>query len=766
MAFGQKIYELKKIWNNSARSNKILNAGRSSWIINILTFIGLWVPPAFYGYAQEFEINNFGPNSYRAASDNYQGIESKNGTWYFANENGVLEYDGSRWELITIKDYSSVHALLETESGKMYVGGNNEFGYIEKDSLDSFAYTSLRHLVNMDDPISEVWNIISLGKDIYFECREKIIRYDGKKAFEIDITEGYIFKIDHFLYASIHNRGLVKIENDTYSMIDPAFNFPNDGAFRAYPMINSTGTLPPGHLLTTAFHGIYRFDHETGIVEPWPTEIDELLRKEGLADMITWRDSLYAVTTLSAGLVFLDKYGRVQKALGEDAGIADTGDQIKTLFDELDPKIEGLINEENGLPTNQLRALFQDQRGNIWISSLYGISYLKWPGTFNEDYEAKTVLQDVMLTSPDASDKRSVEFRFATPGYDRSDLEYSFYLEGFEETWLPWTDAVEKEYTNLDGGLYDFHVKARTYDGFETAEVTYSFFIPTPWYKNSWTYLFGFSVLSTLVFLGVRYRTTRLKKMNRRLERIIENRTRELMMQKEQLKVANEELMIINTELDNFVYRSSHDLVAPLKSLKGLVNLARHEKPSEIQTTYLKMMESSIGKLEDFIKSIMEYSMNVKKEIEKETINLDNVLEDILSELKFFDKADRVKVVKKFDKQVCLATDPERLKIVLSNLVTNSIKYHNYEQNLPLIEIDAFGERDHFKITVADNGMGIEDQYLDKIFDMFFRASSTSDGSGLGLYIVKDTLAKIKGDIAVHSTYGEGTTFTISLPQN
>ena len=177
-------------------------------------------------------------------------------------------------------------------------------------------------------------------------------------------------------------------------------------------------------------------------------------------------------------------------------------------------------------------------------------------------------------------------------------------------------------------------------------------------------------------------------------------------------------------------------------------------------------MESSIGKLEDFIKSIMEYSMNVKKEIEKETINLDNVLEDILSELKFFDKADRVKVVKKFDKQVCLATDPERLKIVLSNLVTNSIKYHNYEQNLPLIEIDAFGERDHFKITVADNGMGIEDQYLDKIFDMFFRASSTSDGSGLGLYIVKDTLAKIKGDIAVHSTYGEGTTFTISLPQN
>ncbi len=717
-------------------------------------------------FAQEFEINNFGPNNYRAASDNYYGIESQEGIWYFANENGVLEYDGSAWNLITIKDYSSVHSLCETADGRIYTGGNNEFGYLQKDSLNNFSYSSLRHLIDTEDPISEIWNIILLGNDIYFECREKIIRYDGQKAHEIRMTDGYIFNIEDKLYASVYNEGLVRVESDTYSLVDPDFNFSNDGAFHAYPMIGSDPDTDHDYLLITAFNGIFLFNSEVGSARPWPTEIDELLKKEGLADVIIWRDSLYALSTLSAGLVFLDRNGRVQKALGEDKELSNTDDQIKTLFDELDPKIEGLINEENGLPTNQLRSLFQDQRGNIWISSLYGISYLKWNEIYNDSYVPKTVLRNIFLTSMDTANTRSVEFKFATPGYDQSDLEYSFYLEGFEETWLPWTDAVAKEYTNLDGGIYEFHVKARTTGGFETEEIVYSFVVPTPWYKNVWTYLFGFSLLSTLIFLGVRYRTTRLKKLNRRLEVIIENRTRELMMQKEQLRVANEELTIINTELDNFVYRSSHDLVAPLKSLKGLVNLAKHDGPTGDQATYLKMMESSIWKLEDFIKSIMEYSTNVKKQIEKKTIHLDEVLEDILNELKFFDNADRVKVIKNYDREVCIATDPERLKIVLSNLVTNSIKYHNYNQSVPHIEIGASGESDHFKITVADNGLGIEDKYLDKIFDMFFRASTNSDGSGLGLYIVKDTLAKINGQISVDSRYGEGTRFTITLPLN
>ncbi|WP_185154380.1 HAMP domain-containing sensor histidine kinase [Fulvivirga sp. M361] len=710
--------------------------------------------------AQEFEINNFGPNNYRAASDNYDGLEDSKGVWYFANENGVLTYNGSTWRLTTIRDYSSVHALYHQDSGRIYVGGNNEFGYL----TGEFKYVSLRGLIDTSTAISEIWNIIEVADNIYFECREKIIRYDGKRAYEIGIQDGYLFQIGNELFASIYNQGLALITKDGYELINEDFNFPNDGAFHAHAMLDHHQDSTTSYLLTTAFNGLYKFNPTSQKIEKWPTEIDELLKNAGIAEVIIWRDSLYAISTLTSGLVFLDENGYVQKALGEDNGLSRPDNQIKTLFDQINPKIEGLINEENGLPTNQLRSLFQDQRGNLWISSLYGISYLKWNDNYDTSFVPRVILKQISKDVPKS--KRTLEFRFSTPGYDKSDLEYSFYLEGFEDAWLPWTAAVAKEYTNLDGGAYAFHVKSKTNKGLVSSEVSYSFVVPTPWYKNVWTYLFGFSILSISIFLGVRYRTTRLKMLNRKLEVIIDNRTRELIMQKEQLKTTNEDLRVINAELDNFVYRSSHDLIAPLKSLKGLVNLARHDDPGESQVTYLNMMNSSIVKLENFIKSIMEYSMNVKKEIEHTPIFLDNILEDIIGELKFFDNANKVTFVKAYPLDFAVTTDPYRLKIVLSNLITNSIKYHNYSQNDPYVRVEAFKESGFAEIDVIDNGKGIDPQYIDHIFSMFYRASDIAEGSGLGLYIVKDTLAKIKGSIRVESEIRKGSKFSIRLPDH
>ena len=96
---------------------------------------------------QTLRINNFGPNNYKASPNNYSGIEATNGIWYFANENGVLEYDGSSWNLIPIDNYSSVHSLSQDPNNdhRIFVGGNNEFGYLEKDTSSlSYSYHSLR----------------------------------------------------------------------------------------------------------------------------------------------------------------------------------------------------------------------------------------------------------------------------------------------------------------------------------------------------------------------------------------------------------------------------------------------------------------------------------------------------------------------------------------------------------------------------------------------------------------------------------------------
>ena len=392
---------------------------------------------------------------------------------------------------------------------------------------------------------------------------------------------------------------------------------------------------------------------------------------------------------------------------------------------------------------------------------------MQWPTDFLADgYEPNTSITKVSTKFDVDNALRSLEFHFATPGYDKSDLQYAYYLKGYDPTFSEWKSDIKKEYTNLDGGEYSFEVKALLPDGTETAVESYAFTIPTPWYKNKLYYALGIVVIGLASIAFYRYRTARLKHLNRRLETIIHNRTKELILQREQLKEANEELIVANTELDNFVYRSSHDLVAPLKSLKGLINLAQLEDPDENQKQYLKMMNTSVAKLEDFIKSIMEYSTNAKREVASEDVDFDAVIGSICDDLKYYDNANRVELIKEYPTDLVIKSDEKRLKIVLSNLITNCIKYHNYDQSEPIVKVVV--TQDHEKgttqIEVVDNGMGIDQEHLDKIFDMFFRASNDkAEGSGLGLYIVKDTVGKLGGHIAVSSHLGEGTTFTLTL---
>jgi signal transduction histidine kinase len=102
---------------------------------------------------------------------------------------------------------------------------------------------------------------------------------------------------------------------------------------------------------------------------------------------------------------------------------------------------------------------------------------------------------------------------------------------------------------------------------------------------------------------------------------------------------------------------------------------------------------------------------------------------------------------------------------VLNNLVDNAIKYHRHNQRGKYIAVNGKSLGKTYKIEVSDNGQGIPDQAQSKIFDMFFRASDNSIGSGLGLFIVKDMVERIGGSIRLDSKLGEGTTFTIELPK-
>jgi signal transduction histidine kinase len=148
-------------------------------------------------------------------------------------------------------------------------------------------------------------------------------------------------------------------------------------------------------------------------------------------------------------------------------------------------------------------------------------------------------------------------------------------------------------------------------------------------------------------------------------------------------------------------------------------------------------------------------------------VKMDDVIDSVIQDLKFYQNADKVELIRAYNSDFEVKTDPKRLNIVLSNLITNALKYHNFQQDAaPFIKVSAKVEKGFYVLEVEDNGSGIPDEYQDKIFDMFFRAHQGTEGSGLGLYIVIDTLNVLKGTIRFKSKTREGTIFTVNLPAN
>lgn len=225
----------------------------------------------------------------------------------------------------------------------------------------------------------------------------------------------------------------------------------------------------------------------------------------------------------------------------------------------------------------------------------------------------------------------------------------------------------------------------------------------------------------------------------------------------------NIHLQKTNAELDRFVYSASHDLRAPLLSIQGIVNIAHHENTDSGVGNYLNMINSQVVKLDSFIRDIINYSQNARTEVVGQPVNIKSVLNCVRENLMFMTGADKVRWIQEIDDQLEWTTDRSRVATILSNLLSNSIKFHNYSRDDKWIKIAAVKNCTTCSITVADNGVGISQEHHQRIFDMFYRAHDSS-GSGLGLYIAKEIVEKMGGKIGLQSQPGHGSVFTVTLP--
>jgi signal transduction histidine kinase len=231
-----------------------------------------------------------------------------------------------------------------------------------------------------------------------------------------------------------------------------------------------------------------------------------------------------------------------------------------------------------------------------------------------------------------------------------------------------------------------------------------------------------------------------------------------------EVKEKNKDLERVNRELDRFFYSASHDLKVPLLDIKGAINSAMTEFKDEKVLTYFEILKQRADKLDHFLQDVIDYSRNSQTELRVESVNVRNLINAVIDNFTFVKGADKIRFIVDASEDFEVEVDRVRLIIVLNNILSNSIKYHRLEQQEPWIKIQARLAEGKILISVEDNGQGIEEDMLPKIFNMFFRGTNQSKGSGLGLYIVKETVERMNGVVQVVSKSATGSRFIVEIP--
>lgn len=236
----------------------------------------------------------------------------------------------------------------------------------------------------------------------------------------------------------------------------------------------------------------------------------------------------------------------------------------------------------------------------------------------------------------------------------------------------------------------------------------------------------------------------------------------DIFLTRRQLKNKIAELEKTNDELNRFVYSTSHDLRSPLASVMGILNLAKMENSVQDPNNYLGMIQSCVNKMDIFIQKIIEYYKSIRVEEELTLINFTSLFEDSIELCRM--QNPNIKFNLQVNQASQFANDAFRISVIIDNLISNAVKYQKPTEENPRVSITVTADEDKADIQIEDNGIGILEQHLNNIFKMFFRSSSNVTGLGIGLYIVKEALTRIGGEINVQSTYGIGTSFHLAIP--
>ncbi len=451
------------------------------------------------------------------------------------------------------------------------------------------------------------------------------------------------------------------------------------------------------------------------------------------------------------------------------------------------------------LATSQVNYIYPDPNGDcIWFANYDGlVRYDKkikknWNIPFATlirriEINGKLIFGGYIETSGPKSqiprrtfkyeDRKNFHFEFAAPFFEEETaIQYRYILEGNDKQWSKWDVKSKTDFNTIDSGSYSFRVQAKNIYGDTSQEATFSFKILPPWYFSWIAIVVYLLLLLALMFLVVKWRSSKLIKEKLRLEQLVKDRTKEVYQKNELLEKQSQKLQEMDHIKSRFFANISHEFRTPLMLIMGPTEQMLAESTVAKQQENLDMILRNSKRLLRLINQLLDLSR-----FDSGKMKLQTAYRNIVPFLKGVSSSFHLMAVQKklnlqfqtTQEEISLYFDFEKLEEVFTNLLINAIKF-TPEGGTITVSVsrppsqDSNTSQQFAQISVKDTGIGISADQLSRIFDRFYQVENhqkkSYEGTGIGLSLVKEIVSLHQGKVDVHSQEGEGTEFIILLP--
>jgi ligand-binding sensor domain-containing protein/signal transduction histidine kinase len=756
---------------------------------------------------------------------------------YYSGLNRLREGAFTNYTVLNGLTHNTVHSIFQSANGTIFLGNESNVTFY-RDGIFTKLSKQFPELAGV--------RIRDIGEDtdgtLWIASYDGVFSIKGNKIRKFTIQDGL----------SNTQARVVFVDNkQVWIGTREGLNFWQNGKWKIYSVkeglqndfIMSILRLHDGSLIVGTTDGIFKLKRD--MFEPFVTDKGQfsstIFRTYEDKENYLWIGTTYGLVCVKDNRLynFSDTHkllsGNIYQPLEDSLGalwLTSSVGVVRILKSELLHRMMSdtvtlhprLFDKSSGLRTNELtptsKALVS-RDGTIWFPTLEGVAVIDPSNILINKTPPPLIIEKLMvggreydtfdhLTIPPGS--RNIEIHYTGLSFMiPKKVSFKYKLDGFDKEWNDVGDRRIAYYTSLPPGNYSFSLAACNNDGvWNVKEGALTFHVEKALWQTAPFYIMIVLVTGLLIFGIIDYRTRRVKQLNRVLEEKIDERTSQVLSQKEEiesqrddietkrselerarnvieeqyekLREVNEslegkveertkelsnaysELKLAVNELDDFVYKSSHDIKGPLARLQGLCNLALIEAGTLPSREHLIMLQKESVLANRVIEKLSHAHATKNHIVNLSSVNLKNLFGEILDQLMAIRTEELKSIIftLEVDHDINLVCDHALLKEVFYNLLENSVVFRSESDSKVLVKSKLNGT--NVSVTITDNGIGIHEKVKGQIFKMFVKGSERSQGLGLGLYIVKNGIKILKGSVQlVNSKEGE-TVFEVTLP--